>query len=66
MFSHYSRTSSETLLVLIILRTYLEYILKKKKEREKRKILHILYLNNINMFTDDYSNSKMVNVMNVL
>lgn len=66
MFSHYSRTSSETLLVLIILRTYLEYILKKKKEREKRKILHIPYLNNINMFTDDYSNSKMVNVMNVL
>lgn len=40
MFSHYRRTSSETLLVLIILRTYLDYILKKERKREKKNPSH--------------------------
>lgn len=66
MFSHYRRTSSETLSGFDHTPDIFRLYFKKKKEREKRKTLHIPYLNNINMFADDYSNSKMVNVMNVL
>lgn len=38
MFSHYSRTSSETFLILIILWTYLEHI--KKKERKEKSFIY--------------------------